>query len=69
MKSRRFSPPKGPRCSRLTSAVVGGPGGVADEERALFTGPYEHRLLERVGHNVPQEAAEQFAAAVVSLLG
>jgi pimeloyl-ACP methyl ester carboxylesterase len=47
---------------------VGGPAGAADEERDLFTGPYEHRLLEGVGHNVPQEAAEQFAAAVMSLL-
>ena len=47
---------------------VGGPSGVADEERELFTGPYEHRLLEGIGHNVPQETPEQFAAAVLSLL-
>ncbi|MBY8878963.1 alpha/beta fold hydrolase [Actinacidiphila acidipaludis] len=33
--------------------------------RALFTGPYAHRLLTGIGHNVPQEAPTAFAQAVV----
>jgi pimeloyl-ACP methyl ester carboxylesterase len=36
--------------------------------REHFTGPYEHRLLPEVGHNVPQEAPEAFAEAVTTLL-
>jgi pimeloyl-ACP methyl ester carboxylesterase len=45
---------------------VGGPS--AAEDREYFTGPYTHRLLPGVGHNVPQEAPEAFADAVASLL-
>ncbi|MFI6345501.1 alpha/beta fold hydrolase [Streptomyces sp. NPDC050560] len=33
--------------------------------RDHFTGPYAHRTLKGVGHNVPQEAPEEFARAVV----
>ncbi|MEV7598279.1 alpha/beta hydrolase [Kitasatospora sp. NPDC089797] len=33
--------------------------------RAMFTGPYEHRALPGVGHNLPQEAPTAFAQAVV----
>lgn len=32
--------------------------------RAKFTGPYEHRALQGIGHNVPQEAPAPFAQAV-----
>ncbi|QXV55729.1 alpha/beta fold hydrolase [Amycolatopsis sp. TNS106] len=45
---------------------IGGPS--AEGDREYFTGPYEHRVLPGVGHNVPQEAPEAFAAAVASLL-
>jgi pimeloyl-ACP methyl ester carboxylesterase len=45
---------------------VGGPSAAGD--RDLFTGPYEHRLLLDIGHNVPQEAPAEFADAVASLL-
>jgi pimeloyl-ACP methyl ester carboxylesterase len=48
---------------------VGGPSGADDpEERALFTGPYQHRMLPGIGHNVPQEAPAEFAAAVLDLV-
>lgn len=30
-----------------------------------FTGPHEHRVLADIGHNVPQEAPEAFARAVL----
>lgn len=33
-----------------------------------FTGPYAHRVLPRIGHNVPQEAPEETARAVLELL-
>lgn len=35
--------------------------------RKLYTGPYEHRVLDGIGHNVPQEAPDQFASAVVDV--
>ena len=41
---------------------IGGPSAAADREQ--FTGPYEHRLLDGIGHNVPQEAPAAFADAV-----
>ncbi|MFF4357170.1 alpha/beta fold hydrolase [Streptomyces sp. NPDC001604] len=33
--------------------------------RDKFTGPYEHRTLTGIGHNLPQEAPTAFAQAVV----
>ncbi len=32
-----------------------------------FTGPYSHRILSGIGHNVPQEAPAAFAKAVVDV--
>jgi pimeloyl-ACP methyl ester carboxylesterase len=32
-----------------------------------FTGPYEHRVLDGIGHNVPQEAPTAFVRAVIEL--
>jgi pimeloyl-ACP methyl ester carboxylesterase len=34
--------------------------------RNMFTGPYAHRVLDGIGHNVPQEAPRAFADAVVA---
>ena len=52
----------------LESGEDGVAGPIAAEDRDHFTGPYEHRLLPGVGHNVPQETPEAFADAVASLL-
>ncbi|MDT0467896.1 alpha/beta fold hydrolase [Streptomyces gibsoniae] len=41
------------------------PAGDGAAYRKKFSGPYVHRTLRGVGHNVPQEAPEAFAAAVV----
>ncbi|MFD9326253.1 alpha/beta fold hydrolase [Streptomyces sp. NPDC060065] len=41
------------------------PAGDGSAYRAKFTGPYDHRALEGIGHNVPQEAPEAFAQAVL----
>jgi pimeloyl-ACP methyl ester carboxylesterase len=35
--------------------------------RPLYTGWYQHRVLDGIGHNVPQEAPEAFAAAVTDI--
>ena len=34
----------------------------------LFGGPFQRRVISGVGHNVPQEAPQEFAAAVLSLV-
>jgi pimeloyl-ACP methyl ester carboxylesterase len=33
----------------------------------MFTGPYSHRVFDGIGHNVPQEAPQQFADAIVAV--
>ena len=35
--------------------------------RKQFSGAYSHRILTGIGHNVPQEAPQEFAAAVVDV--
>ena len=35
--------------------------------RALFTGPYQRRVLPKIGHNPPQEAPQAVADAVLEL--
>jgi pimeloyl-ACP methyl ester carboxylesterase len=42
-------------------------GGSADHHH-FFTGEYEHRVIRGVGHNLPQEAPQEFAAAVLSAI-
>jgi pimeloyl-ACP methyl ester carboxylesterase len=56
-----------------TTVLDGGHDGVAPAELSQgharhFTGPYQRRVLSRIGHNVPQEAPTPFAAAVQELL-
>jgi pimeloyl-ACP methyl ester carboxylesterase len=43
------------------------PPGDGSSYREMFTGPYEHRLLAGIGHNLPQEAPTAFAQAVVDV--
>jgi pimeloyl-ACP methyl ester carboxylesterase len=43
------------------------PPGNGTSYRDKFSGKYEHRSLEGIGHNVPQEAPEAFARAVVEV--
>jgi pimeloyl-ACP methyl ester carboxylesterase len=35
--------------------------------RKQFSGSYSHRILKGIGHNVPQEAPQEFASAVVAV--
>lgn len=37
--------------------------------RKMFTGKYSHRVLDGIGHNVPQEAPAAFADAIVEANG
>lgn len=39
-----------------------------DRNAAKFTGPYERRLIPRIGHNVPQEAPRETIAAIRDIL-
>ncbi|MGW4567251.1 alpha/beta fold hydrolase [Streptomyces sp. NPDC004561] len=59
----------GPRIAVPTITLDGAldpftPAGGGAAYRAKFTGPYVHRTLKGVGHNVPQETPEAFAQAV-----
>lgn len=42
------------------------PFGGSTDHRHFFTGKYAHRVIPRVGHNLPQEAPHEFAEAVLS---
>jgi len=41
--------------------------GASQRHLARFTGPCEHRFIERAGHNLPQEAPAAFADAVLTI--
>ncbi|MEU6651574.1 alpha/beta hydrolase [Streptomyces sp. NPDC046900] len=43
------------------------PAGDGSVYRTHFTGPYQHRTIANVGHNLPQEAPTTFAQAVVDV--
>ena len=45
------------------------PAGYSERQAALFTGPHQHRVLPRIGHNPPQEAPSIVANAILELLG
>jgi len=62
-----------PRIGVPTIALDGDGDGVvrlggAARHAPYFTGVYERRVIPRVGHNLPQEAPEEFAAAVLAVL-
>ena len=61
-----------PRIAVPTVVLHGADNNVApvrtSEAHAVFwSGPFERRVIPGVGHNVPQEAPREFAAAVLSL--
>ncbi|WP_375415049.1 alpha/beta fold hydrolase [uncultured Bradyrhizobium sp.] len=43
------------------------PASLSEAHGKHFTGPYQRRVLASVGHNVPQEAPQAFADAVLEL--
>lgn len=50
----------------LGDGVIPASGSAAHER--FFEGPYDYQTIPSVGHNVPQEAPTEFAAAVLSLM-
>jgi pimeloyl-ACP methyl ester carboxylesterase len=62
-----------PRIAVPTIALDGGGNGViplgsTEHHDRFFTAAYERRVIPVVGHNLPQEAPHDFAAAVLSLV-
>jgi pimeloyl-ACP methyl ester carboxylesterase len=62
-----------PRITVPTVVLHGGDNGVApvtssERHAASFGDRFERRVIPGVGHNVPQEAPQQFATAVLSLM-
>lgn len=62
-----------PRITVPTVSLNGGGDGVFRPELSashhrFFTGPHARRVIDRVGHNVPQEAPAEFARAVLELV-
>ncbi|HTS53080.1 MAG TPA: alpha/beta hydrolase [Burkholderiales bacterium] len=62
-----------PRISVPTVVLDGGcdgvmPSGGSEHHARFFSGRYGRRVIPRVGHNLPQEAPREFAAAVLSVL-
>jgi pimeloyl-ACP methyl ester carboxylesterase len=62
-----------PKISVPTINLHGGHDGVGpapeqDNQATHFTGPYERRVLPRIGHNVPQEAPADTVAALRALM-
>jgi pimeloyl-ACP methyl ester carboxylesterase len=62
-----------PRITVPTIALHGAangvlPSGGSEQQGRFFAAAYEHRVIPLVGHNLPQEAPQDFAAAVLSLI-
>jgi pimeloyl-ACP methyl ester carboxylesterase len=62
---------KRPRITVPTVVLHGDDNGVSpsrssERHRELFDGLFERRVLPGIGHNIPQEAPREFAAAVLS---
>jgi pimeloyl-ACP methyl ester carboxylesterase len=61
-----------PKIAVPTIALQGDADGVLPAQASAshgpyFTGPYQRRVLPRIGHNPPQEAPQAFAEAVLGL--
>jgi pimeloyl-ACP methyl ester carboxylesterase len=55
-------------CINLHGAADGViPAQASEGHGKHFTAPYQRRVLENVGHNVPQEASQAFADAILQL--
>jgi len=44
------------------------PSGASERQKRFFSGRYEAKVIPRAGHNLPQEAPQVFAAAVLSVV-
>ena len=67
---RRLS--QGPKISVPTITIASDFDGAAADGAAYapkYAGPYAHRILNGIGHNVPQEAPDVFANAIIDVDG
>jgi pimeloyl-ACP methyl ester carboxylesterase len=67
LESRLF---QGPGISVPTITIASdfdGPAKSGAPYRSKYTGKYEHRIFNGIGHNVPQEAPQAFAKAIVDV--
>jgi pimeloyl-ACP methyl ester carboxylesterase len=53
----------------LEGSANGAPHPAPSSYAKKFSGPYKHRTLKNVGHNLPQEAPKAFAEAVIEVDG
>jgi pimeloyl-ACP methyl ester carboxylesterase len=63
---------QGPVIGVPTITIASDFDGAAADGKAYaekFSGPYSHRVLDGIGHNVPQEAPEAFADAILEVGG
>ncbi|MGZ7042758.1 MAG: alpha/beta fold hydrolase, partial [Thermoanaerobaculia bacterium] len=63
---------KGPVIAVPTITIASdfdGPAASGSAYRSKFSGRYSHQVLNGIGHNVPQEAPQAFANAVVEVDG
>jgi pimeloyl-ACP methyl ester carboxylesterase len=63
-----------PKIAVPTIALQGEADGImppqgSEHHAAFFSGPYERRVIAKVGHNLPQEAPVVFAQTVLELVG
>ena len=61
-----------PKIAVPTIALQGEADGImppegSEKHAAFFTGPYQRRVLPKIGHNPPQEAPQAFADAILEL--
>jgi len=52
----------------IAAGELGGPANDGKAHAAKFSGPRTHRIVPNAGHNLPQEAPEAFAEAVLALV-
>ena len=60
----------GPQISVPTITIASdfdGPNINGTAYRSKFTGKYAHRIFNGIGHNVPQEAPQAFAKAIIDV--
>ena len=69
LERRLAAKPKISVPSITISSDFDGPAKDGSGYRQMFTGRYSHRVLDAIGHNVPQEAPQAFAAAVTEVAG
>jgi pimeloyl-ACP methyl ester carboxylesterase len=67
LENRLFQSPDISTPAITIASDFDGPAKSGAAYRSKFTGKYQHRILDGIGHNVPQEAPQAFAKAIVDV--